>query len=547
MDYTEQDECAMAAAAYPLLIKQLLLTPLAHKTRNEIVYRDCLRYDYPTFRERIGRLGSALSNLGVTRGKTVAVMDWDSHRYLECFFAIPMLGAVIQTVNIRLSPDDVAYTLNHAGADILLCNSEFLPILAKIRPLLRTVTQFVCLDDDGHVPADFPGNLEYEQLLRAADPQREFPEFDEHTRATTFYTTGTTGRPKGVYFSHRQIVLHTLAVTASMALGDGHSHWSHDDVYMPITPMFHAHAWGHPYVATLAGCKQVYPGRYETPLLLRLLKQEKVTRSHCVPTILHMLLTHPDAEQVDFSGWSVLVGGAALPGGLAQNATDRGINILAGYGMSETGPTLTLSRVQPERCRSAEDRLKQRIRPGLPIPLVELRVVDNEMRDVPHDGRSAGEVVARAPWLTTGYLHNPDASEALWQGGYLHTSDIGSIDADGYLCLTDRLKDVIKSGGEWISSIQLEDLIGRHASVSEVAVIGIRDEQWGERPLALVVRKPAADTTEETLRQHLLAAVGSGLMPKYAIPKEIRFVDALARTSVGKLDKVALRKQHASA
>src|SRR5574338_1639316 len=335
-----------SAYAYPLLIKQLLHAPRAVAGDREIVYRGDLRLTYNDFFARIGRLANALSGLGIQPGHTVAMMDWDSHRYLQSFFAVPMMGAVLQTVNVRLSPEQILYTLNHAGADIILVNAEFLPVLESIKDQLETAKQFVLINDADTAPATgmrFAGD--YEALLAEASPDYAFPDFDENTRATTFYTTGTTGLPKGVYFSHRQLVLHTLAVATQLGTAPRQGRLHRDDVYMPITPMFHVHAWGLPYVATLLGLKQVYPGRYAPDTMAGLIRDEKVRFSHYVPTILHMMLTSATAAEVDFSGWKVIIGGSALPKGLAAAALDRGIDVFAGYGMSETCPILTLAQV----------------------------------------------------------------------------------------------------------------------------------------------------------------------------------------------------------
>jgi fatty-acyl-CoA synthase len=445
-----------AAYGYPLLIKNLLGNPVRQFPDQEIVYGDCKRQTYRDLGERVGRLASGLARLGVKPGDTVAVMDWDSHRYLECFFAVPMMGAVLHTVNIRLSPEQILYTINHAEDDVILVNTEFLPILETIRDRIEPVKKLVLLNDADQIPATpLDISTEYETLLAASDPDYNFPDFSEDTRATTFYTTGTTGLPKGVYFSHRQLVLHTFGTLAAVA-GTGQGRFNRDDVYLPITPMFHVHAWGVPYVATTLGVKQVYPGRYVPDHLLRLIQRENVTFSHCVPTILQMLLACPTVDEVDLSRWKVIIGGAALPRALAKQARDRGVDILTGYGMSETCPLLTLAHLKPHMLDWDEERqLEIRCKTGLPLPLVELRVVDDEMNDLPHDGKTPGEVVVRAPWLTQGYLKDPRNSEALWRGGYLHTGDIGVIDAEGYLKITDRLKDVIKTGGEWISSLVL--------------------------------------------------------------------------------------------
>ena len=539
-------ETADAAPTYRLLIKELLQTALTRAPEQEIVYRDLIRCRYRTLHERISRLAGALAALGVRPGDTVAMMDWDSHRYLECFFAVPMMGAVLQTVNVRLSPEQILYTLNHAGADALLVNAEFAPLYHAIKDKLDTVRKLVLLRD-GDTEPEMPVDCEYEAMLAASAPDYVFPDFDENTRATIYYTTGTTGAPKGVYFSHRQLVLHTLGILTAFGCSGRQGRLHRDDVYMPITPMFHAHAWGFPYAATLLGLKQVYPGRYAPDVLLKLIQKECVTFSHCVPTILQMLLTSPVVDGIDLSAWKVVIGGAALSTALVKAALARGIDAFSGYGMSETCPVLTAAHVQTSMLNlPAEQQIATRARTGLPLPLVDLRIVDEFMDEVPHDGRALGEIVVRAPWLTQGYWKNAEASRQLWAGGYLHTNDLGNIDGAGYLQITDRIKDVIKSGGEWISSLQLEELIARHEAVSEVAVIGLKHPRWGERPLALIVLKPAfaGKVAPEQITAHVRAFADQGAISKFAVPERVLFVGALERTSVGKLDKKALRERY---
>ena len=534
-----------SAYRYPLLIKQLLLTPLAIAPAQEITYQGKLRYTYRTLNERIGRLANVLTGLGVESGQTVAMMDWDSHRYLECFFAVPMMGAILQTVNVRLSPEQILYTLNHARADVLLVNSEFFPILQQIAGELETVKTFVLISDEAEIPAAPVAMAgEYEALLAAADSAFDFPDFDENAQATTFYTTGTTGNPKGVYFSHRQLVLHTLGCAA--ALGGAHSqgHIHREDVYMPMTPMFHVHAWGFPYLATMLGVKQVYPGRYQPDVICRLISEEKVSFSHCVPTILHMVLSHPQARTTDFSGLKILIGGAAMPEAMAIAAQKRGMDLFTGYGMSETCPVLSLAHLDSaDLARSVEEQAVIRAKTGRPLPLVDLRIVDPDMKDVAHDGKATGEVVVRAPWLTQGYVAAPEASEGLWAGGYLHTADIGNINPAGYLKVTDRIKDVIKTGGEWTSSLQLEDIIAKHEAVHEVAVIGVADDKWGERPLALVLLKPdcVGQITEHALRNYAAHAIEAAGISRYGVLLQVRFVKTLVKTSVGKMNKRLMR------
>jgi len=537
-----------SAYSYPLLIKHLLPTPRAQAARQEIVYADRTRYDYRTLRRRISRLASGLGTCGVKPDDTVAVMDWDSHRYLECFFAVPMMGAVLHTINIRLSPEQILYTINHAEDDVILVHADFVPLLEQIVDRIERKVRFILLTDDA-VAANVPIDTitDYEQLLDSGDEDYDFQDFDENTRATTFYTTGTTGNPKGVYYSHRQLVIHTLGVMSGLGTAGCHARFHRDDVYMPITPMFHVHAWGIPYVATVMGVKQVYPGRYDPQALLALIEREGVTFSHCVPTILHMLLSHPAAEDTDLSRWKVVIGGAALPRSLAEKAMALGIDIFGGYGLSETCPVLTLAQLDAGMLKAdSGEQLTIRCKAGRTLPLVDLRVVDENMEDVPHDGHATGEVVVRAPWLTQAYLKDADASQQLWRGGYLHTGDIGNIDADGYLKITDRIKDVIKSGGEWISSLTLEDIVSQHPNVSEVAAIGVPDEKWGERPMLLVVLDSDLKNavSEDQIKALVQAQADKGVVSPWAVPDRIQFVDAIEKTSVGKIDKKRLREKY---
>ena len=315
---------------------------------------------------------------------------------------------------------------------------------------------------------------------------------------------------------------------------------------MPITPMFHVHAWGLPYVATLLGAKQVYPGKYEPEMLLKLVDQEKVTFSHCVPTVLQMIITSPKAQKIDLSNWKVIVGGSRLTRGLAKAARDAGITVFTGYGMSETCPIISLGVPKPDGHQIGEDDMLDIVtRTGLPIPLAEIQVVDADNRPLPHDGVSSGEVVLRSPWLTESYVDAPDKTEDLWQEGWLHTGDVGHVE-DGYLQITDRIKDVIKSGGEWVSSLDLENMIGQHEAVLESAAIGIPDEKWGERPLIFVVLKPGYERQvgSAEFKVHMQGFAGQGQLPKYGVPDRYEIVDQIAKTSIGKTNKKWLREQY---
>lgn len=533
---------------YPLIIKKLLYTPLVYHPNQEIVYRDSFRYTYQELNNRIHRLAGALTGVGVTPGQTVAVFDYDSHRYLECFFAIPMMGAVLQMVNWRLSSEQILYTLNHTEARTILIHVDFLQILDRLRDQLQHLEHVIVMSDDGKRTDAVKGtDLFYDELLAASAPAFEFPDLDENTKATTFYTTGTTGDPKGVHFTHRQLVLHTLCNTIALGSYDTVGRFRSSDVYMPITPMFHVHAWGMPYLATFLGVKQVYPGRYEPGMLLQLIDKEKVTFSHCVPTILQMLVTNPSAEKVDLTHWKVIIGGSKLSLGLARTAKNMGIDVFTGYGMSETCPIISLSTPKRHMMDGNGDRLLDIIvKTGLPVPLVEFDIVDAEDTPLTHDGMSAGEVVMRAPWLTQSYSKAPEKSKELWRNGWLHSGDVGHIDSEGYLQVTDRIKDVIKSGGEWISSLDLENIMSQHEAVVESAAIGVPDEKWGERPVMIIKLQPGFEgkITGDDFKTYMQKASAEGRLPRYGVPDQYIFVEELAKTSVGKLDKKEMRRTY---
>ena len=541
---TKLIESAPDAYQYPLLIKQLLLSGQRYAPEREIV-SGAYRYDYRRLNERIARLANVLIAAGIGAGDTVAVMDWDSHRYLEAYFAVPMIGAVLHHINVRLSVEQIGYTMRHAEDKLVLVHDDFLPIVEPLADQLPSVQGYIQLSDaaaPGRTP--FATFGEYEALLAAADARYDFPDFDDNSVATTFYTTGTTGNPKGVYFSHRQLVLHTLNTATALAAYEGVPLLRSEDVYMPMTPMFHVHAWGIPYVATLLGVKQVYPGRYEPNRLVRLYREEEVTFSHGVPTVLQMILNSDEAETTDLSRWKLMTGGAAPTEALVRKMAERGIRFYTGYGMSETCPILTITHLSPEQARlPMDEQVALRMRTGMPLPLVQLRLVDEAGNEVARDDVSVGEVQVRTPWLTQGYLREPEKGAELWQGGWLHTGDVASVNDEGVIQIRDRMKDVIKTGGEWISSLLLESLISKHPAVASVAVVGVPDPRWDERPLALVVPAEGAEIDADRLKAHLMQFVDSGEINKWAIPEQIRIVEEIPVTSVGKLDKKRIRAQ----
>ncbi|MCG2579963.1 MAG: fatty acid--CoA ligase [Marinobacter sp.] len=533
------------AHQYPLLIKQLLLSGPRYSPDQEIVYANRSKYTYTDLVERIHRLANALTDAGVKPGDTVAVMDWDTPRYLECFFAVPMIGAVLHTINVRLSPEQIVYTMNHAEDDVVLVHDDFLPILEGVKDEIKTVKSYIQLTDDNEAKSTSLDTLgEYEALLAKAGTEFDFPDFDENSVATTFYTTGTTGNPKGVFFSHRQLVLHTLAMTGSLSAYDEMPLLRSTSVYMPVTPMFHVHAWGVPYAATMMGIKQVYPGRYEPELLVDLLKEHKVSFSHCVPTIMQMMMGTESIKTADLSNWHVLIGGSALTKGLCDAGAKLGIRMYTGYGMSETCPLLSVTHMKPEDLElPLEQQTAKRVKTGIAVPMTQLEIVDPSGNPVPHDGEAKGEVVARAPWLTQSYFKEPEKGEELWEGGWLHTGDVASIEPDNTLVIKDRIKDVIKTGGEWLSSLDLENLISQHPSVAGAAVVGVPDEKWGERPHALVTLKPGEKATLADIQSHLKQFVDTGEINKWAIPEQIDFVEDIPKTSVGKINKKLIREQ----
>ena len=527
---------------YPLTIGHLLDRALITSADQEIIYRDEIRYTYRELTRRIGRLASLLTSLGGEEGTTISVLDWDSHRYLEAYFAVPMMGAVLQSVNVRLALEQILYTLVHANPSVILVHRDFFHLVEDIRNAVPGLKAIVAILDGSDEPLPPWAAGEYETLSEAASADFPFRDFDENAIATTFFTSGTTGNPKGVCFTHRQLVLHAMALCGHS--GDTrHRGFGIDDVYMPLTPMFHVHAWGMPYVATLLGLKQVYPGRYDAAMICKLRTQHGVTYSHGVPTVLQMVLAAAKETNTDLSGWMMVIGGSALTPALFEEGRRRGMELVCAYGMSETGPILTVTRRAPRTDAGAADEGYLLTRAGVPIPLVSARIVDENMNTLPNDGRAKGELVVRAPWLTPCYVGDDAGSKALWRGGWLHTQDVATIDRQGNVTICDRLKDVIKSGGEWIDSILLEGIIAGAAGVSEVAVIAVPDAQWGERPLAVVVPAVGQDVTLEAINAPIQDLIAKGAVTRYAKLERFVIVPELPRTSVGKIDKKKLRAQ----
>jgi fatty-acyl-CoA synthase len=534
---------------YELTIDKLLLQTSHRRSRSEIVYGKNRR-TWVEFESRVRELASGLEGMGVKRGSKVAVIDFDTDRYLEAYFAVPMMGAILHTVNIRLPPEHIGYTMGHAEDDFVLLRDDFVPMATNLASAVKSIKGVVTMSDSGSAPSLPLMNVKfYDDLVGGGDPKFAFPDLVEDTQATIFYTSGTTGLPKGVWFTHRQIVLHTIAFMNGLS-GAARGHGlDQRDVVLPLVPFFHVHSWGIPYAAAMNGQKIVLAGKYDYATILDLVAREKVTFSHMVPTILNMIVSNPAAERYmdALSNWKVVVGGAALPRELAARAQKLGIKVMAGYGLSETGPVLTLANPSERHALMDEDELLDSLllKTGMPIPLVQVRVVDDSMKDVPRDGRTAGQIVARGPWLTREYYKDEQLTKELWAGGWLHTGDMAVVDEEGYITIVDRMKDAVKSGGEWIPTLVLEDVIVRHPAVMEAAVIGARDKTWGERPVALVSLREGQGTDEPSLKEHCEKFVVEGKIAKFWVPE--RFVvlsEPLPKTSTGKLDKKPLREKY---
>ncbi|MGB9815342.1 MAG: long-chain fatty acid--CoA ligase [Thermoplasmata archaeon] len=507
----------------------------------EIVYQDLRRFTYRQFYDRVRRFSSALLNIGVKPGDRVAVLDWDTHHYMESYFSVPMIGAVLHTVNIRYPPELIFYTMQHAGDKFVIVRDEFLPMIESASQLFDFVKGWIIYSDKNEeIKTRLENHYNYEEILESSEPL-DPPNIDENTEATIFYTSGTTGLPKGVTFTHRKLVLHAQALAVGLSYSP--LNLNERDVFLGLVPMFHVHSWGVPYLVIMTGHKYVLPGRYDVKKILEMIKNEHVTFSHMVPSILYMILTHPEIENYAkyLNGWKVVIGGAALPKGLAKMAESFGIITVGAYGMSETCPLLTAATFTEEiNSLPIEERFDYMISTGRPAIMVNLRVVDSGGKDVPWDGKTIGEIIVRAPWLTDEYYMDPEKTAELWKDGWLHTGDLAVVDSRGFIHIVDREKDAVKSGGEFIPSLLLENIISEVPEVGEVAIIGKPDPKWGERPVAFITLKGKVD--KEKIYSHLNRYVETGRIQKWWIPDDIIFIESMPKTSTNKIDKKELRK-----
>ncbi|MEA2388381.1 MAG: hypothetical protein QOG41_1154 [Thermoleophilaceae bacterium] len=489
------------------------------------------RASYAEVCERIDRLCNALRSLGIGDGDRVATFAWNSQRHLEAYMAAPCMGAVLHTLNIRLFEEQLTYIANHAEDKVVLVDDSLVPLLEKVAPTFETVEHYVIMGDGD--AGSLPNAIRYEELIADQPASFDYPELDDRAAAGLCYTSGTTGNPKGVLYSHRSNVLHAMGQTTSDSIAIANA-----DRVLPVVPMFHANAWGLPHGSLLVGADMVMPSQFlQAEPLAKLIEDERVTVAAAVPTIWSDLLRYADEHKPDLSSLRVVpCGGAAVPLELMKAWQERhGVYVLQAWGMTETSPVGSVAR--PPRGVEGDEQWAHRAMAGRILPLVEARIIDDDGNEVEWDGESTGELEVRGPWIASDYYNDPAGSEK-FHDGWLRTGDIAAIDNHGAIRITDRAKDVIKSGGEWISSVDLEGALMAHPDVLEAAVIAKPDERWQERPLACVVRTEGADVSAEDLREHLTSRVA-----KWWLPDEFAFIDEVPKTSVGKFDKKVLRKR----
>ena len=528
---------------YPLTLTQLFerSRKLFHKKTmaTRVPGHGLQRYTYADYADRVARLSAALARLGLQKGDRVGTFAWNSHRHMEVYFAAPLMGMVLHTVNIRLSPQDLTYIINHAGDKILIVDASLWHLLEPIRKDLKTVTHVIVMKDtpSGEIPA---GAMDYEALLADAKPVETWPTLNETDAAGMCYTSGTTGHPKGVLYTHRGIYLHCFGSSTVDVLGI-----CERDVILHIVPMFHANAWCVPFAGVMNGSTQIFGGPNPQPRdIIEIVHHERVTVVGAVPTVWIAIQGILEKEpQWDISSIRCIpIGGSAAPKTLIELFDKKyGAYMLHAWGMTEMSPLGTVCRPRSYMDSLPEDeRYNVRAKQGAIVAGVDMRIVDDAGKIQPWDGKSVGEIQVRGPWITSGYYNNPAGAAQFTEDGWFRTGDVASIDPDGYVQITDRTKDLIKSGGEWISSVDMESTIMGHPKVLEAAVIAVPHPQWVERPLACVVPKPEFkdSLTESEILDYL-----KPLVAKWWLPDEVRFIEAVPKTSVGKFDKKALRER----
>jgi len=527
----------------PLLISSLIEHANANHPGAAIVSRTVEgpihRCTYADIHRRSKQVAMALGALGVGEGDRIATLAWNGYRHMELYFGVSGMGAVLHTINPRLFPEQITYIANHAEDRYLFFDLSFVPLVEKLAPLMKSVKGFVAMTDRAHMPALAVANLLcYEELVGAQDGDYEWPVFDERTASSLCYTSGTTGNPKGVLYTHRSTVLHSYAACMIDGLG-----LSAGESALLVVPMFHANAWGMVYAGAMCGAKLVLPGpALDGKSVYELMRDEKVTLALGVPTVWLMLLQHVDAAGLDpkrdLCLTRVVIGGSAAPRAMSERfETKFGAFVVHAWGMTEMSPLGTVCNLLPKhRDFTLAQRLDLQAKQGRAVYGVEMKIIDGAGKELPRDGKAFGHLLVRGPWITGGYLKG-DGGNILDADGFFDTGDVATIDADGYMQITDRSKDVIKSGGEWISSIELENAAMDHPAVAEAAVIGVAHPKWQERPLLVVVKKAGQDVTRDEVLKFL-----EGKVARWWVPDDVAFVDALPHTATGKILKVKLRE-----
>jgi 3-(methylthio)propionyl---CoA ligase len=524
----------------PLLISSLIRHASEHHGDTQIVSRltegGIHRYTYADAHKRSRQLANALLTLGIKPGDRVGTLAWNGFRHFETYFAVSGMGAVLHTVNPRLYPEQIAYIVNHADDQYVFFDITFAPLIDGIAPHCKNVKGWVAMTDRAHMPVmKTDGILCYEELVAAASDRYEWPTFDENTASSLCYTSGTTGNPKGVLYSHRTTILHTYAIALPDVMN-----LSARDAILPVVPMFHVNAWGTPYACAMVGAKIVFPGPgLDGASLYELFETEGVTLSAGVPTVWLGLLNHVKQNNLKFSTMNrTVIGGSACPPAMIKTFQDEfGVRVLHAWGMTELSPLGTLNTFKEKHFKLSEaERFAIQQKQGRVIFGVEMRIVGADGKDLPHDGKAFGDLLVRGPWIVREYFKS-EGGNPLTPDGWFPTGDVATIDPDGFMQITDRSKDVIKSGGEWISSIDLENLAVAHPAVAEAAVIGIAHPKWDERPLLIVVKKAGATVTRDELLKFF-----DGKIAKWWMPDDVAFVDQLPHTATGKLLKTKLRE-----
>ncbi len=525
----------------PLLISTLLVHAERHHGDQEVVSRrvegDVHRTTYFELAQRARRMANALAARGIGLGDRVATLAWNGYRHMELYYAVSGSGAVLHTLNPRLHPDQVVWIADHAEDQVLFFDLTFLPLVESICDRVGTIKAFVAMTDRAHMPANskVPGLLCYEDLIDAHDDRFEWPAFDENSASSLCYTSGTTGHPKGALYSHRSTLLHTFAAALPDALN-----CSARDTILPVVPMFHVNAWGLPYAACMVGAKLVFPGPFlDGKSLHDLFEREGVTVSAGVPTVWQGLLTHVEANELKFSTMRrTIIGGSACPPAMMRAFQERyDVQVLHAWGMTELSPLGTACVLKGHQLDLPEvERYAVQAKQGRAVFGVDMKIVGDDGRELPWDGRTSGELLVRGPWVVDSYFKGAGGDPLI--DGWFPTGDVATIDADGFMQITDRAKDVIKSGGEWIGSIDLENIAMSHPAVAMAACIAAHHPKWDERPLLVVVRKPGAELTRDEL-----LAFYEGKIAKWWTPDDVVFIDAIPLGATGKMLKLKLREQ----